>query len=410
MRNTLLILSISILVIISNGLHAQTDCSGNRYSQQIFTEVDSAVNIKYGQNFKQDGVTNEDLYLDVYFPKNDNDNSRPLILLAHGGSFVSGDKADMSPVCRALAKMGYVVVTINYRLLVIGIDVAQDIPGNFKKEVVRAMHDMKAAIRYMRQTAANGNPYGINPNVVIAGGMSAGAIMSNHLTYMNTMAKIPSDLVTYVQQQGGIEGNSGNPGYSSIPQMNLSMCGAILDTVFVESGMQPFYGVHTMDDQTVPPLFGQPYILNMTIPIDLYGDSLIFKRAQNQGVASKYRNYATGGHCGFMNDAGFFADMTNFMHEQVCLENLAIDNNPDEILFSIYPNPANTKLTIDIPGNQWTSVVRIIDVTGKLVYSTSIQQDNNVSFIDISNLNSGIYQLRITTNDGRTKVKKFIKE
>ena len=78
---------------------------------------------EYGNNINYAGFA-EDLMLDVYEPNGDtlaNGDSvtdRPLVLLAHGGSFIGGSKtgSDVVPLAESFAKMGYVVASINYRL------------------------------------------------------------------------------------------------------------------------------------------------------------------------------------------------------------------------------------------------------------------------------------------------------
>lgn len=403
-----LILSLSALTVslLSFQSFAQ-DCSGNRYSQPIFTDIDSAVNIKYGSNYKQNGATLEDLYLDVYYPKNDTDTDRPVVLLAHGGSFMAGSRKDLAAMCKNISAMGYVTVSISYRLLTADANVLFNPGPEFKKEVVRAIHDMKAAVRYIRKSYDNNNPYGINPNIIIVGGVSAGAILANHVTFLDSENKVPSDLTAYMTAQGGLEGNSGNPGISSYPAMVLSMCGAIMDTAWVEPGDQPYYGVHTMPDQVVPNLYGQPNV-GMTVPVYVYGDSLIYKRTLNVGVNSKYKNYDTGQHCEFGPE--YFADMMGFTYQNLCVQGLSTKNNPEKVYFSVYPNPANSNVTIEIPGNQWEATYEVIDLVGKVVYKSTIPSDQILTQLDVTSFPSGIYQIKVNTNDNRTSIKKFIIE
>ena len=71
-----------------------------------------------------------------------------LVVLAHGGSFISGDKSDLSETATFLAKAGYVVASINYRLL----DVTPTQLA-FKQVVINAVADMKAAVRYFNKDA-----------------------------------------------------------------------------------------------------------------------------------------------------------------------------------------------------------------------------------------------------------------
>jgi len=76
-----------------------------------------------------------------------------------------------------------------------------------------------------------------------------------------------------------------------------------------------------------------------------------------------------------------------------------------EMTFSIFPNPANNNITIEstTPFNK----VEIVNFLGQTVYS----QNNNgeTTNIDVSNLNGGIYFVRIVTETGAS-VQKFVKK
>jgi carboxylesterase type B len=56
--------------------------------------------------------------MDIYQPAGDVSAPRALVVMAHGGSFITGSKTgpDVVGFCQDLAKMGYVVASINYRL------------------------------------------------------------------------------------------------------------------------------------------------------------------------------------------------------------------------------------------------------------------------------------------------------
>ena len=82
-------------------LSAQSlDCScENRYQTEVF----SSVNVET--------VTYSDAYnlqMDIYTPDGDNCINRPLIILAHGGSFIGGSKTNptMVDLCETFAKRG----------------------------------------------------------------------------------------------------------------------------------------------------------------------------------------------------------------------------------------------------------------------------------------------------------------
>ena len=58
--------------------------------------------------------------MDIYQPTGDNVTHRPLVILAHGGSFVNGTRSSDYPItalCADLAHKGYVTVSIDYRLI-----------------------------------------------------------------------------------------------------------------------------------------------------------------------------------------------------------------------------------------------------------------------------------------------------
>jgi len=61
---------------------------------------------------------------------------------------------------------------------------------------------------------------------------------------------------------------------------------------------------------------------------------------------------------------------------------------------SVYPNPANSNFNIDIPENFVGGELSIIDLTGKIVVKERVTQ-SLTKRIDISNLNDGIYLIRM---------------
>ena len=96
--------------------------------------------------------------MDIYTPDGDNCINRPLIILAHGGSFIGGSKTNptMVDLCETFAKRGYVAASINYRLAT-----SSTVLGPFSglfwmtnlengiKVIYSAMTDAKAAVRFL---------------------------------------------------------------------------------------------------------------------------------------------------------------------------------------------------------------------------------------------------------------------
>ncbi len=94
--------------------------------------------------------------LDIYLPAEAPASPRPLIVWVHGGGWEGGDKT--FGVGAEIARRGYVVASLNYRLSSEAIFPAQ-------------IQDCKGAIRWLR---AHATTYHIDPNRVGAFGASAG--------------------------------------------------------------------------------------------------------------------------------------------------------------------------------------------------------------------------------------------
>ena len=113
------------------------------------------------------------LRLDLYAPTGDTQADRPALVWVHGGGFSGGDKTNTVPVDvgQTFAKQGYVVVSINYRLLGSGC-VANPGAPQCTIAAIEAQHDAQAAIRWLRARAGF---LGIDPTRIGIGGESAGA-------------------------------------------------------------------------------------------------------------------------------------------------------------------------------------------------------------------------------------------
>ncbi len=121
---------------------------------------------------------NLDLDLDIYCPKGSSKKEQhPLLLLIHGGAFYNGDKRDigLQEMGRYLAKRGYVVASINYRLGFVPIAADVDRAG------YRALQDAHAAVCYMLGKAKE---YNIDTTKIFVAGNSAGAIAALNLAFM----------------------------------------------------------------------------------------------------------------------------------------------------------------------------------------------------------------------------------
>ncbi|MCK7590371.1 choice-of-anchor J domain-containing protein [Subsaxibacter sp. CAU 1640] len=84
-------------------------------------------------------------------------------------------------------------------------------------------------------------------------------------------------------------------------------------------------------------------------------------------------------------------------------ETLSIGSVDIENSVSIYPNPVKDILHINARN---VDSIEVFGINGQRILS----QSNNVDFVDVSNLETGMYFINIRTTNGATSVKKFIKQ
>lgn len=123
-------------------------------------------------------VSEDCLYLNVWTPVGAKKN--PVLVWIHGGAFTSGSGSVPIYNGTSLAGQGLVVVTINYRLGVLGFLAHPELtreandapPANF------GLQDMIAALKWIR---ANISAFGGDPSAVTIAGQSAGSIAVHDL-------------------------------------------------------------------------------------------------------------------------------------------------------------------------------------------------------------------------------------
>lgn len=244
MKISTLVLSL----VLSSATFAQTPCQSGRYASDVYSNVNLTSDIVYGSNTSFSGA-NTSLTLDFYEPAADTATARPLIIWVHGGSFQFGTKTDVDvqELSNRFAKKGYACASINYRLGFFPID-----SSNAIKAVLRATQDLKASIRYFYKDRATTNTYKIDTNRIFIGGSSAGAITALHVGYLDQDCEI-SDYINAsgLATLGGLEGASGNQGYSSKVAGVINLCGALGRYSWMEAGDVPLVSIHGTADATV---------------------------------------------------------------------------------------------------------------------------------------------------------------
>ncbi|MEO8587921.1 MAG: carboxylesterase family protein [Flavobacteriales bacterium] len=368
------------------------ECSGGRYSSAVFTDVTVTSAVVFGSNTAVAGGT-QTLRMDVYEPTGDALTARPVILVAFGGSFISGTRADVADLCTTFAKMGYVAVAPDYRVGFFFPNEATTI-----RAVMRGAHDMKACVRYLRKSVAElGNPYNIDPERIISGGVSAGAISAIHAVYLDEDAEVPAVIASEMPALGGIEGNSGSPGYSSEVMAVYSFSGAIGDTLWVQPGDQPLVSVHEVGDGIVPYYTQEVSVIGIPTGLIASGSHDLHIRFNSIGIPNCFLSYPGSDHVGYLTydpvtSIGFVAQ---FCSELACGQapscglTTAVTEHPASAAITVQPNPTSGALRFQLEASAFVS---ILDVSGREVMS--LKAAPGTVQMDISGLPDGIYILR----------------
>ena len=205
-----------------------------RYRDEVFRSVQATTDLTYGNAPDLQGNP-VDLKLDLYQPAGDTVAKRPAYVWVHGGGFSHGDKSSGAGMASFFARLGYVAVSINYRLLApVGCGGNPNPSPECRAAAPEAQHDAQAAVRWLRRNAAT---YRIDPDRIAMGGGSAGAITS-------LLAGWRSD----------DPGSSGNPGFSSAIRAAVSVSGGVpkTDEAIINPGDAPALFIHGTADRVVP--------------------------------------------------------------------------------------------------------------------------------------------------------------
>lgn len=422
--------------VLLSAAAAHAQCGTERFHDFVFAGSTVTSNITYGSNVTYSNST-QSLKMDVYEPTGDVSTARPLVIVAHGGSFVGGSKTgtDVVPLCKDFAKLGYVAASIDYRLGMTHFPVGGPPDStDAGAAVMRAVHDGRAAIRWFKQNARiGGNTYKIDTNNIYFAGVSAGGFIALHIAYMDHLSEFPSYVDTTGQYglHGGIEGQSGNPGYDSRVKAIVNICGALGDTTWMQAGDTPLLSLHGNRDNTVPYGSAEIYLLGVYPLLQVDGSSSVALRADHVGIENCFKTYYNQDHVPEVgtsaNNLAYY-DTTiviarNFLEHQVCssvalqcgytdsirsvvagINELSYDN--DKI--SVYPNPASTSLTVNLSNVTGEVTVELYNMIGEKVKSVGGIKNDKV-MISRDGLKNGVYMLNVRAN-GKLYSKRVVLE
>jgi len=406
MQKIIFTLSLLIGMIYSAFAQNHPTCDGSRYVSEVFTSVDTTQSVLFGNNTTFGGV-NQDLFMDVYEPQGDAAAMRPAIVLAFGGSFIGGEREDLDELCRFYAKRGFVAVTIDYRLYDGPLFPFPD-SADITDVVIKAVGDVKASIRFLREDAATTNTYKIDPDMIFAGGISAGAIATAHAAYLDSTDNIAANEMTAIMNNGGYEGNSStNAGlYSSEVQGVVSFSGALRDAAYIGVNSVPLFSVHDDMDGVVPYNGGNAQVFGVPI-IYVEGSGLLAPQATNVGVANFLITIpSSNGHVSYFGpNAAQWKDSVSttsasFVHDEViCPLISSVGALPTEFVAAdFYPNPADIDMVVAFETLPSAYTIVLYDNMGREVFQEN-EINTNRYVLTNENFATGVYFVNIRFED-----------
>ncbi len=360
----------------------------NRYKEELF-DVERITNIKYAKvkgfwsSIPDDTIdvgnvikigflkslkrTDLDLDMDIYIPKNDTLSKRPLMMFIHGGAFFIGDKATLpyQKWCTHFASLGYVCVSINYRM---GFRINSKA---IERTAYQATQDAHAAMRYL---LSKKDIYRINPDLLFVGGASAGSITAINLAYMRNKDRPQSSYSSFFMEDLGDIESSGNDIDNNFKINAIAnMWGSVYDLNIMKNANVPIISFHGDVDEILPYGKGYPFRaigeFQKYFFDEMYGSSCIHEKAQELGIRSELHTFHGQGHALHLDENrnlndNFYTiqnEITDFFYDElipypVCI----IQDNNDVQIFTID--------TTDVAAYDWeiTGGISIEESRGKI--------------------------------------------
>jgi hypothetical protein len=400
------LLSFFLIFIVHLNAQDQAACLGNRYQEEIFSDVTLTEGIKYSQGLTWSGVEQE-LLLDIYEPSGDIEGKRAAIIFAFGGSYIEGDRKDVSFLCETFARRGYVAVAIDYRLYdgpLIPIPSAE----TFQNVVIRSVHDMKAAVRFLKEDAGGDDLYGIDPDFIYVGGISAGSITACHTAFLDLEEIQDTTLLTIIDDLGGLEGPSDTSQYDSSVKGLVNYSGGLNVAEWIDGNDVPFISVHDRGDMIVPygsgfatiSMFGLVFRI-----IEMDGSARLQEEGDIVGLENQLITIEGNGHVSYFFDQQLAVDIirqtSSFVKDITCPTLVSSDELVFEEDFLIYPNPSNGILNLGEGAELFD--VQIFDVNGRLLLT-----EDNTSQLDLGLLQNGQYFIQARERESNKLVNEVL--
>jgi para-nitrobenzyl esterase len=322
--------------------------------------------------------------------------------MMHGGAYWTGDKdhSECTLLGEDLSKMGYVVISPQYRYEPNFVSLISE--EKMVKAVARGNQDARAIIRYLyKDVRENGNPWGIDTNNIFIGGASAGALNALHAAYLDEEDELPQKWWDWINEVGGVEGNSGTPGYPTDVKGVISISGALARKESLNNESTPFLVVHDVGDIQVPFGSGQPYGI-VTLPV-VDGGGVLHEKAVELGIYNPILVIPGDGHTSYeeFNQRNHPIYDSVLLYTKTFMYNLYCDSRTISSVTSrkldvlkVFPNPSIGQFNIEWPQSISTNTdqyqLHIMDMNGRIVRSFRPDQQLQSITLDVP---SGQYEM-----------------
>ncbi|MSR66443.1 MAG: alpha/beta hydrolase [Pedosphaera sp.] len=133
-------------------------------------------NVSFERNIEFANPDDQHLQLNIARPKNAR-GPLPAVICIHGGGFRAGSREGYNKLCLTLAENGFAAFTVSYRLAP-------------KYQFPAAVHDTKAAVRWLRM---NAKKFNIDPERIGVTGGSAGGHLAQFLGVTTGLKEFEGD-------------------------------------------------------------------------------------------------------------------------------------------------------------------------------------------------------------------------
>jgi len=373
MKHSKLLYLLTFYLLGSTNLQAQfaEGCDGIRYASTQFTSI-SKITVEYATAIPE----NQQLSVDIYQPIGDVVQKRPMIILAHGGAFFAGDKADMQALCESFASRGFVTASVQYRLFT-------GFPSKeiFQSTTVKAISDMKGVYRFFKNDAATTNLYHIDTTKMMIGGISAGAITALHMAYLDENDVVAPELLSIINKNGGFRGNTGsadNLKHSTSDIFGvINLSGAMVSNDLLDEGEPMLMSMHGDKDDVVPidsaNVFGLIY---------MYGSRYLTSEANRKNIPNILEVVPGGGHTNIYTDPIFLSNVANFNQEAIelyyprlCGFKAAVHStNQENLVGNVWPTLTSSELNLEF--TRTVNDLIIYNAAGEFISKYKINSDH----------------------------------